>query len=196
LIDTLHGYTQIESGVEFEPVEMREIMSDTLTDLDSLIHRRSARITHNELPAIFGNGPQLKQLLQNLIGNSIKFCDAPVPVVHISATRQEGNTWLFTLKDNGIGIPEESRRRIFDPFKRLHGLGKYEGTGLGLATCKRIVERHSGNIWCESHNDYGVTFSFTLPGSAGKPERTAPREPISIVRKLNPPLQAVQQRCQ
>jgi hypothetical protein len=165
LIDTLHSYTQAEDHVEFEPLEMEGVMTETLSNLDDLIRKRGARVTFDELPVISGNGPQISQLLQNLIGNSIKYCEAPTPVVHVAATPQEGNTWLFTIKDNGIGIPEQYRRLVFEPFKRLHGNGQFEGAGLGLATCKKIVERHDGGIWCDSNGGYGATFFFTLPGA-------------------------------
>lgn len=165
LIDTLYKYTQAEDQVKFEPLQMEEIMTGTLSDLDGLIRRRGARVTYDELPNVYGNAPQISLLLQNLIGNSITYCEAPVPIVHLAATAREGNTWLFTMKDNGIGIPEKYRQMVFEPFKRLHGMGTYEGTGLGLATCKKIVERHDGGIWCESNNGYGATFLFTLPGA-------------------------------
>jgi hypothetical protein len=167
LIDTLHQYTQVEEEVPFEPLDMDRVMSDTLSNLEDLIKKRGARVTYDDLPAICGNAPQISQLLQNLIGNSIKYCEAPTPVVHVTAAPREGNTWLFTIKDNGIGIPDKYRQLVFQPFKRLHGIGQYEGAGLGLATCKKIVERHDGGIWCESNTGYGATFYFTLPGTGG-----------------------------
>jgi hypothetical protein len=163
LLDTLHAYTQAEDCVEFEPLDMRDVMADTLANLEDLIKLRGARIAIGNLPTVTGNAAQISQLLQNLIGNGIKYCQAPEPTIQVGATRQEENMWLFTVKDNGIGIPEKSLRTVFEPFKRLHGMGQYEGTGLGLATCKRIVERHAGGIWCESAGRYGSTFLFTLP---------------------------------
>lgn len=162
LISTLHEYTKAEEQVTFESVEMHQVLKDTLSNLEHLTHERGAHITYDELPAITGNTAQLIQLLQNLISNGIKYCEADIPAIHIAASPQEGS-WLFSVKDNGIGIPEKYYQRIFAPFKRLHGAGKYEGTGLGLATCKKIVERHGGNIWCESKEGQGATFFFTLP---------------------------------
>jgi signal transduction histidine kinase len=165
LIDTVHQYTEADSGTEFEPLDMDMVMSETLLNLEDLIKKRGARVTYDELPAVCGSAPQISQLLQNLIGNSIKYCEAPTPLVHVAATAKEDNTWLFTVSDNGIGIPDKYRQQVFQPFKRLHGIGQYEGAGLGLATCKKIVERHDGGIWCESNNGYGATFYFTLPAA-------------------------------
>jgi signal transduction histidine kinase len=142
---------------------MRQVILDTLSNLDAVVQKRGARVTFGELPAVFGT-PQLTQLMQNLIGNSVKYCEAEVPLVHISAKRQENNIWLFLVEDNGIGIPEKYAQKVFEPFHRLHGVGKYEGTGLGLATCKKIVERHGGTISCESKEGQGSTFCFTLNG--------------------------------
>jgi signal transduction histidine kinase len=108
-----------------------------------------------------GDAPQLSQLLQNLIENGTKYCEEPVARIHIAAARAQ-DTWLFSVSDNGIGIPKEHFRKVFEPLKRLNGASKCEGTGLGLATCERIVERHGGRIWCESNEGQGTTFQFTL----------------------------------
>ena len=107
--------------------------------------------------------PQLGQLLQNLIGNGIKYCQSEVPAVHVSAKPGgEGNFWLFSVKDNGIGIPEKYYRKVFEPFTRLHGIGKFSGTGLGLATCRKIVERQGGTISRESKDEPGYhVFLYT-----------------------------------
>jgi len=133
--------------------------------LQDSISVRGARVTHGELPAVFGNAPQLTQLLQNLIANGIKYCESEIPTIHVAAEPRDGNTWLFTVKDNGIGIPEAYYSSAFDAFRRLPGSTNYEGTGLGLATCKKIVERHGGIIRCASELGRGTTFSFTLPGT-------------------------------
>lgn len=164
LIDTLHEYTTADAQVAFEPLEMHQVMVDTLGNLERVINERGARVTYGALPAVFGT-PQLTQLMQNLIGNSIKYCEAKIPLVHISAQLQEDNVWLFLVEDNGIGIPEEYAQKVFEPFHRLHGVGKYQGTGLGLATCKKIVERHGGTISCASKQAQGTTFRFTLRGA-------------------------------
>jgi signal transduction histidine kinase len=167
LIDTLYEYTTADARVTFEAVEMRQVMDVALSSLNHLIQERSARVTHGELPAIFGNLPQLAQLFQNLIGNAIKYCEAACPTVHVSASPDQVDDWLIAVKDNGIGIPEEHYRHIFEPFKRLHDRSRYEGTGLGLATCKKIVERHGGAIRCESKPGEGTIFYLTLRSAHG-----------------------------
>jgi signal transduction histidine kinase len=163
LIDALHQYTTAEARVAFESLEMRQVIIDTLGNLEHVIKERGARVTYGELPAVAGT-PQLTQLMQNLIGNSIKYCEAETPLVHISAKLQGDSVWLFSVEDNGIGIPEKYAQQVFEPFHRLHGVGKYEGTGLGLATCRKIVERHGGTISCASREGQGTTFRFTLRG--------------------------------
>jgi signal transduction histidine kinase len=165
LIDALHQYTTAEERVAFEPLEMRQVIIDAIGNLEHGIKERGARVTYGELPAVSGT-PQLTQLMQNLIGNSIKYCEAETPLVHISAKLQGDNIWLFSVEDNGIGIPEEYAQQVFEPFQRLHGQGEYEGTGLGLATCKKIVERHCGTISCASKQGQGTTFRFTLHGAS------------------------------
>jgi len=179
LIDALHGYLTAENPVAFEDLDMGQVTRDTLANLEHIIRERGARVTFGELPAVSGHGPLLTQLLQNLIANGIKYCKSAAPCVHVAATQRNGATprdgaaprnvdgWLFTVQDNGIGIPEKDSLEVFEPFKRLHGIGEYEGTGLGLATCKKIVERHKGRIWCESKGGHGTTFFFTLPPAQG-----------------------------
>jgi len=164
LIDTLYEYTQADAQVELKPVDMRRVMENALSNLKHVILERGAQVTLGELPVVNGNAPQLMQLLQNLIGNGLKYCVDPMPTVHVAASREGENTWLFAVTDNGIGLPEEHYQRIFEPFKRLHDASEYAGTGLGLATCKKIVERHGGTIRCESKKGEGTTFFFTLQG--------------------------------
>jgi len=165
LIDTVHQYTKAEERVTFEPLEADRVVQDTLSNLAHLLKERGAQVICGELPSVSGNAAQLTQLFQNLIGNGIKYCEAAVPAVSVSAEAHGDGEWLFAVKDNGIGIPEKHYQEVFAPFKRLHGVGKYEGTGLGLATCKKIVERHHGVIWCESQIGEGTTFFFTLQGA-------------------------------
>ena len=166
LIDTLEEYTKADTQVEFEPLEMQHVLERTLANLGHLFQTRRARATHGPLPVVTGNDSQLIQLLQNLIGNGIKYCEADTPHIHVAASRHDHETWLFSVQDNGIGIPEQDYRTVFEPFKRLHDPDKYEGTGLGLATCRKIVERHGGVIRCESVAGEGTTFLFTLRGAA------------------------------
>jgi signal transduction histidine kinase len=166
LIDALYQYTRADRHVAFERVDMRQAMENTLINLKHAIQNRDARVTYGALPVVIGNAPQLAQLLQNLIGNSIKFCEAATPTVHVTASQNPENVWQIAVKDNGIGIPEKNYREIFEPFKRLHGVATYEGSGLGLATCKKIVERHGGAIRCESGNE-GSSFFFALQGADG-----------------------------
>jgi chemotaxis family two-component system sensor kinase Cph1 len=109
---------------------------------------------------------QMVQLLQNILSNALKFCEERPPVVHVSAVKGEGE-WVFSIRDNGIGIPAGESERIFEMFGRLHK-DRFHGTGIGLATCKKIVERHSGRIWVESEQGKGSTFFFTLPISEGE----------------------------
>jgi signal transduction histidine kinase len=165
LIDTLHEYTQADAQVLFEPVEMRQAMEVTLANLKHVIQEHGACVTYGEMPAVTGNLPQLAQLLQNLIGNAIKYCAAVPPTIRVTASPDRDHTWMFAVKDNGIGIAQENYQRVFEPFKRLHGVGEYEGTGLGLATCKKIVERHGGVFRCESNELGGTTFCFSLPAA-------------------------------
>jgi signal transduction histidine kinase len=162
LIDTLHSYTTAKQPIALQRLEMRDVMVDTLSNLEHLVQARGASVTYADLPAVMGT-PQLVQLLQNLIGNAIKYCEAQIPSVHVSATPHEQNMWRFSVADNGIGIPEKDYQQIFEPFHRLRK--EYEGTGLGLATCKKIVERHGGVVSCESKEGQGTTFFFTLPAA-------------------------------
>jgi signal transduction histidine kinase len=166
LIDTLRLYTRADEIVAFKSVEMRQVMNDTLLNLENLIGLRGARVTYGELPAVLGNAPQLTQLLQNLIANGLKYCEAAVPIIHVTAEPQDGDAWLFTVKDNGTGIAAEYYECAFDAFRRLPGSANHEGTGLGLAICKKIVERHGGVIRCASEPGQGTSFFFTLPGTS------------------------------
>jgi light-regulated signal transduction histidine kinase (bacteriophytochrome) len=170
LITALYGYTQAETQFAFEPVAMEGVLRDALANLEELIAEQGARVTHDPLPAVLGSEPLLMQLLQNLVGNGLKYRkdDAP-PAIHIGTGPEEGDYWRFAVADNGIGIPEDYHETIFQAFKRLHGVEEYEGTGLGLATCRKIVERHGGRIWCESKPSEGTTFLFTLKAPA-KPQ--------------------------
>jgi light-regulated signal transduction histidine kinase (bacteriophytochrome) len=134
-----------------------------MQNLQAAITEKNAEVTHDPLPTIMADGIQMVQLFQNLIGNGIKFQqEGQRPHVHISA-EDKGADWMFSFRDNGIGIDPEFKERIFVIFQRLHGREKYPGTGIGLSVCKRIVERHGGTIWVESELGKGATFKFTIP---------------------------------
>jgi light-regulated signal transduction histidine kinase (bacteriophytochrome) len=119
-------------------------------------------VTCGELPVVMGDRSQFVQLMQNLIGNGLKYHGGQSPQVHVSAERH-GKEWTFSVRDNGIGIEPKYYERIFEIFKRLHGQNEYPGTGIGLAVCRRVVNRHGGRIWVESGTGHGSVFHFTLP---------------------------------
>ncbi len=166
LIKMLYVYTKADADAAAGPVDMNRVVDDALANLEQTVCERNAEVTRGELPAVMGNAPLLTQLVQNVVANAIKFCNA-VPEVRISAQENGVGAWRFSVKDNGIGMPEGHCCEAFKPFKRLHS--EYEGTGLGLATCKKIVERHGGAIWCESEEGKGSTFFFTLPAASAEP---------------------------
>jgi signal transduction histidine kinase len=165
LIKTLHKYTQVDAELAIHPVDMDQVMTDAVSDLKSVIEERHARVTCGKLPVVAGDAPELTELLENLIGNGLKYCEAATPTIEVTATQNGNDSWRFAVEDNGIGISEKFRQQIFEPFERLHGTGKYDGAGLGLAICRKIVERHGGAIWCESNKQSGATFFFTLKGA-------------------------------
>ncbi len=164
LVRDLLAYTQTNTaGVPPQAVESGRILRAALANLDSAISETNASIENDPLPAVPAHAAQLQQLFQNLIGNAIKYHRPGVaPVIKVSAIRQNGD-WRFAIADNGIGIEPRYRDRIFGLFKRLHAQNEYPGTGIGLALCLRIVERHHGRIWVESQPGKGSTFYFTLP---------------------------------
>ena len=121
-----------------------------------------AKVTHDELPRVVADGAQLTQLFQNLVGNAMKFRGDDPPRIHVSSETRD-HVWVFTVRDNGIGLDTQYADRIFMMFQRLHNKTEYPGTGIGLAICKKIVDRHGGRIWVESQPGQGCTFGFTLP---------------------------------
>jgi PAS domain S-box-containing protein len=148
-------------GGEFRDVPLAEVMSDVLLNLSPAIQESGAAVVEDSLPTVFADRGQMTQLLQNLIGNAIKFRDAKAPQVHISAA-EAGDDWTISVRDNGIGIAPEHAERVFQIFQRLHTRDQYPGTGIGLAVCRKIVERHGGKIWLDSTPGGGTTFHFTL----------------------------------
>ena len=117
---------------------------------------------YDELPTVMGDRSQLVQLMQNLIGNALKYRDNAPPRVHVSAVHN-GNEWVISVRDNGIGIQPKNYEKIFEVFQRLHNQQEYPGSGIGLAVCRRVVHRHGGRIWVESEPGHGSTFYFTIP---------------------------------
>ncbi len=163
LINDLLAYSRLGTrGRELGPTDSGIALANALANLGAAIHETAAEITHGQLPTVRADGTQLAQVFQNLVGNAIKFRGAATPKIHVDV-RREKDHWLFSVRDNGIGIAPEFRDRIFLIFQRLHVRHKYPGTGIGLAVCKKIVERHGGQIWVESEAGDGATFYFTIP---------------------------------
>jgi PAS domain S-box-containing protein len=163
LINDLLAYSRLGTqGKKFEPADCNAAVQQSLCNLQIAIAETQAVITCDAMPTVMADEFQLVQLFQNLIANGIKFCREDIPLIHIAARRQEGE-WLLCVRDNGIGIDPEYADRIFIIFQRLHSRREYSGTGIGLAMCKRIVERHGGRIWVESQEGKGATFYFTIP---------------------------------
>ena len=163
LIEDLLEYSKVGTkGINLQPVDFSLAVDKAVLNLKSAIEESGTVITHDELPNVRADASQLGSLFQNLLSNAIKFHGREAPRVHVSAERKE-NEWVFSVKDNGIGINPEAAERIFDVFQRLHTREAYPGTGIGLAICKRIVERHGGRIWVESEPGEGSTFYFTIP---------------------------------
>ena len=162
LIDDLLEYSRVgRSRKPFQLTDCNHAVEQALANLQGAIRETQAVVTYSELPAVMGDISQLVQLFQNLVGNSIKYRHDAPPVVHITACKQEKD-WLFSVSDNGIGIATQHQARIFQIFQRLHTQKEYSGTGIGLAICQKIVERHGGYIWVESKPDRGSTFYFTV----------------------------------
>ncbi|MEI7867596.1 MAG: PAS domain S-box protein [Candidatus Methylumidiphilus sp.] len=167
LINDLLEYSRVSTRAQPPgTVDAEKILAEVKKNLSATLLENQATVTHDDLPAISVDATQFLQLLQNLIGNAIKFRCEDAPQIHISA-RDCGNEWLFSVRDNGIGFEAKFAERIFVIFQRLHTRQEYPGTGIGLAICKRIVERHGGKIWCESVPGLGTTFYFTIPKSTG-----------------------------
>jgi light-regulated signal transduction histidine kinase (bacteriophytochrome) len=152
-------------GQPFARVNCEEIVREVQDNLKAAITESGTVITHEALPTLMADRTQLTQLFQNLVGNAIKFRQPLVaPRIHVSAARED-SAWRVSLRDNGIGIDRQYFDRIFVVFQRLHTRDEYPGTGIGLAICKKIVERHGGRLWVESEPGKGSTFHFSIPDS-------------------------------
>ncbi|MCT7949984.1 PAS domain S-box protein [Ancylothrix sp. C2] len=165
LIQDLLAYSRVGTkGKALVPVDGNAVLDQALANLQIAINESNATIIRPELPIVLGDSTQLVQLFQNLIGNSIKYRSSKLPVIEIQVQSQESD-WLFLVRDNGIGFDAKYRERVFLIFQRLHTREEYAGTGIGLAVCKKIVERHGGKIWVDSSVGMGSTFYFTIPQS-------------------------------
>jgi light-regulated signal transduction histidine kinase (bacteriophytochrome) len=163
LITDLLTYSRAgRQGKPLGPTAVEQVVAYALKNLEIAIEESQAVITHDLLPTIAADEGQLVQLFQNLISNAIKFRGETPPQIHIGVTQQD-DRWCFSVRDNGLGIELEQAERVFVIFQRLHGQGEYPGSGIGLAVCKKIVERHGGWIWLESDVGKGSTFYFTMP---------------------------------
>jgi PAS domain S-box-containing protein len=163
LIRDLLTYSRVgRAELRSDPVDMGALVRRVLEGMQTSIEEAGARIEVGDLPAVRGDASQLAQLVQNLVANALKFTDGAPPVVDISAQR-DGAAWRFSVADEGIGIGPQYGERIFEVFQRLHAPDEYPGTGIGLAICRSIAERHGGRIWVESAPGEGAVFRFTLP---------------------------------
>jgi len=163
LINDLLAYSRVTTRAKpHESVDCEVLLEGVLKDQEVAIRESGAVVTHDPLPTVTAERSQIRMVFENLISNGIKFHGSEPPAVHVSAAG-DGDEWLFSVKDNGIGLDPKYADRIFVIFQRLHGRGEYPGTGIGLAICKRIVERHGGRIWVESEPGHGSVFYFTLP---------------------------------
>jgi len=170
LIHSLLDYARVGAGgAPFEEVACETVFDQVMRNLQVARQESGAVVTRDPLPVVRGDAIQLATLLQNLIGNAIKFRGEEAPTIHVAAERS-GPEWLFSVRDNGIGIEPRFLERVFVIFQRLHTRESYPGTGIGLSICKKIVERHGGRIWVESQPGRGATFRFTMPVEREGPE--------------------------
>jgi PAS domain S-box-containing protein len=164
LIQDLLAYSRAgTNGKALHEVSSEDALKMALTNLRVTVEQSGAAVTHDSLPAIRADETQLTQVFQNLVGNAIKYRGVESPQVHVSAAKNGGDEWIFSVRDNGLGIDPQYFDRIFILFQRLHGREEFEGTGIGLAICKKILERLGGRIWVESQPKKGSTFCFALP---------------------------------
>jgi PAS domain S-box-containing protein len=169
LIRDLLAYSGVDSRSRpFGQTSFLDIFNEILALLESSIRDSAGQVTCGDLPTVMGDHSQLVQLMQNLVSNGLKYHSEKPPHVHVSAERNQ-NEWILSVRDNGIGIQTKHHERVFEIFKRLHSQTEYPGTGIGLAVCRRVVERHSGRIWLESEPGHGSVFHFTIPDGSAKP---------------------------
>ncbi|MHC4406468.1 MAG: sensor histidine kinase [Planctomycetota bacterium] len=177
MMDDLMRWCLVDaSDKPFEPADVNRAVGQAVAQLEPAVAEQAAEVTHDELPTVTADREQLVRLLECLISNAIKFRGTEPPRVHVAAERR-GDDWLFSVRDNGVGVAPKHAEEAFVLFRRLHDPEKYHGTGAGLAIAKRIVQRHGGRIWLESEPGGGSTFCFTIPtGGASKgPATERPR---------------------
>ena len=166
LIHDLLAYSRVGTrGGELTPTDTASVLRETLSNLEVAIGESEAEVVYSDLPSVMGDPSQLRQLFQNIIGNALKFRSENRPRVQLAAKR-DGDQWTFSIRDNGVGFDQRYAERVFGVFKRLHRNADIPGTGIGLAICQRIIERHGGRIWAESKLGEGSCFYFTLPAVA------------------------------
>ena len=166
LIHDLLAYSRVGTrGGELTPTDTAAVLRETLSNLEVAIGESEAEVVYSDLPSVMGDPSQLRQLFQNIIGNALKFRSENRPCVQLAAKR-DGDQWTFSIRDNGVGFDQRYAERVFGVFKRLHRNADIPGTGIGLAICQRIIERHGGRIWAESKLGEGSCFYFTLPAVA------------------------------
>jgi light-regulated signal transduction histidine kinase (bacteriophytochrome) len=163
MIEDLLSYATIATEEKtFSVCNSSDIVKNAVENLYTKIKESDARITYETLPQITADKLQIERIFQNLIGNSLKFCDNKRPIIHV-AWKQKDGSHVFSVRDNGIGIEQKDHENIFNIFRRLHGREDYDGSGIGLAACSKIIERHGGRIWLKSELGRGTIFYFTLP---------------------------------
>lgn len=163
MIQGLLQYSRVDTqGDPLEPVDLDSVLDDVQNDLQLKIVESNAEVSVESLPRVAGDRDQLRQVFQNLLSNAIEYTEDEPPDIDISAQR-EGDMWRISVQDNGIGMDPAETDHIFQVFQRLHTHDEHAGTGLGLALCRRIIERHGGRIWVEPEQGKGSTFFFTLP---------------------------------
>jgi light-regulated signal transduction histidine kinase (bacteriophytochrome) len=167
LINDLLTYSRVATrGKPLGPTDSEAVLTQALANLQVSVEESKAVITHDVLPTVVADFSQMVQLFQNLIGNSVKFRGKEPPLIHVSAEKKP-DEWIFSVRDNGIGIDPKYSERIFQIFQRLHSRKDYPGTGIGLALCKKIVERHGGRIWVNSEPGKGTVIYFNIPEKGG-----------------------------
>jgi light-regulated signal transduction histidine kinase (bacteriophytochrome) len=168
LVQDLLTFSRVgRQGTDCRNTDCNVVLETALQNLRAAISESGAKILCDRLPVVVADGAQLEQVFQNLIGNAIKFRGSDPPAIRITANKKNGE-WVFSVADNGIGIDPEHGEIIFAIFKRLHTRAEYPGSGIGLAICKKIIERQGGKIWVESRRGQGATFKFTLPAKGGR----------------------------